>query len=62
MSIQFFPINLISIANTTYIKPTTMIPVIAPDIPPFKYAAISGAINAKELPKYTGDFPFVHNM
>ena len=21
-----------------------------------------GGINAKELPKYTGDFPFVHNM
>ena len=21
-----------------------------------------GGINAKELPKYTGDFPFVHNI
>ena len=31
-------------------------------MPPFKYAAINGAINANELPKYTGDFPLVHNI
>lgn len=62
MLIQFLPISLIKIANTIYIKPTTIIPVIAPDIPPFKYAAISGVINANELPRYTGDFPFVHNI
>ena len=39
-----------------------MTPVIAPLVPPFKKAAASGAIKANELPKYTGDFPFVHKM
>ena len=49
--IQFLPIKWIIVANTTYISPITIIPVIAPEIPPFKYAAASGAINANELPK-----------
>ena len=38
------------------------LPFLAPSIPPFKYPAVIGTINANELPKYTGDFAPVHKI
>ena len=49
-------------ATITYITPTSIAPVIAPPIPASIAPVASGVINANELPRYTGDLPFVHTI
>ena len=52
--IQWLPVNLMIIAIATYTKPTTIKAEKILDLPPMANPAIIGAINANELPRYTG--------
>ena len=52
--IQWFPVTLIINAIATYTRPTTIKAEKMLDLPPIAKPAIIGAMNANELPRYTG--------